>query len=67
MYLTFLENKKPIDQVLDIIKSKHNLIRYQVGLNLTIKHTPQLRFYHDDTLLHAERINDIIKKIHEHD
>ena len=67
VYLSFLENKKPIEQVLDIIKSKHNLIRYHVSLNITLKYTPQLKFYHDDTLGYAERINYLIKKIHEHD
>ena len=67
VYLSFLENKKSVEEVLDIIKSKHNLIRYHVGSNLTVKYTPQLRFYHDNTFEHVLRIDNLIKKIHKND
>ena len=67
VYLTFLENKNTIEELLDIIKSKHNLIRFHVGKNLTIKYTPELRFYYDDTLLYCQRIDELIKKIHNND
>ena len=67
IYLSFLENKKPIDEVLEIIKSKHNLIRHHVGLNIELKYIPQLRFFHDDSLEHAQRIDDLIHKIHKND
>ena len=66
-YLSFLENKKPIDEVLEIIKSKHNLIRHHVGLNIELKYIPQLRFFHDDSLEYAQRIDDLILKIHKDD
>tara|TARA_B100001964_G_C13695675_1_gene363749 strand:+ start:211 stop:465 length:255 start_codon:yes stop_codon:yes gene_type:complete len=64
VYFTFLENKKPIEEVLEIIKSKHNHIRHLLGLNINLKYVPQLRFYHDNTLEHAQRINELIKKVH---
>ena len=67
VYLSFLENKKPVAEILKIFKSKHNLIRHQVGLNIILRHIPQLNFYHDDSLEYAKRIDDLIKKIHEDD
>ena len=67
VYLTFLENKKTVDEVLEIIKSKHNLIRHHVGLNITLKYIPLFRFYIDDSLAHAQRIDDLINKIHKDD
>ena len=67
IYFSFLENKKPIDEVLEIIKSKHNLIRHHVGLNIALRYIPQLRFFHDDSLEHALRIDDLIHKIHKDD
>ena len=67
VYLSYLENKKPIDEVLKIIKLKHNLIRHHVGLNITLKYIPQLRFFHDDSLEHAQRIDDLIHEIHKDD
>ena len=67
VYLSFLENKKPIEDVLEIFESKHNLIRYQVGLKLTLKYIPQFQFYYDDSIEHAQRINDLIQKIYKDD
>ena len=67
VYLSFLENKQPVDEILKIIELKHNLIRNYVGMHLTLKYTPQLRFYYDDSLVHAERINELIQKIHKDD
>ena len=44
VYLSFLENKKPVEDILEIIESKHNLIRHHMGLKLTLKYIPQLQF-----------------------
>ena len=49
-----------IDEVIEIIKTKHNFIRHHVGLNIELKYIPQLRFYYDDSLEHAQRIDDLI-------
>ena len=67
VYLSFLENKKPIEDVLEILESKHNLIRHLVGLKLTLKYIPQLQFYYDDSIEHAQRIDDLIQKIYKDD
>ena len=67
VYLSFLENKKPIKDILKILKSKQNIIRHQMGLKLTLKYIPQLQFYYDDSIEHAQRINNIIQKIRKDD
>ena len=67
IYLSFLENKKTVDDILAIIGEKHNLIRYHLGQKLTLKYTPQLRFYYDRTMEQAERIDHLIEKIHKND
>ena len=67
VYLSFLENKISVDDILAILGEKHNLIRYHLGQNLTLKYTPQLRFYYDNTIEQAERINHLIEKIHKDD
>ena len=41
--------------------------RYNIGVKLTLKYIPKLRFYHDDTQKQAERIDSLIDKLHEHD
>ena len=67
VYLSFLENKKPVDDILAILGEKSNLIRYHLGQKLTLKYTPQLRFYYDNTMAQAERIDQLIEKIHKND
>ena len=67
IYLSFLANKKPIEDVLEILKSKHNLIRHLVGSKLTLKYIPQFQFYYDDSIEHAQRIDDLIQRIHKND
>ena len=67
VYLSFLENKKPVEDVLEILESKHNLIRRHVGLKLSLKYIPQLKFYYDDSIEYAQRIDDLIQKIYKDD
>ncbi len=67
VYLSFLENKKPIEDVLEILKSKLNLIRHLAGLKLSLKYIPQLKFYYDDSIKHAQRIDNLIQMMHKND
>ena len=67
VYLSFLENKISVDDILAILGEKHNLIRYHLGQNLTLKHTPQLRFYYDNTMEQTERLDHLIEEIHKND
>ena len=67
VYLSFLENKKPVEEVLEILESKQKHIRYNVGSKLTLKYIPQLQFYYDDSIEHAQRIDDLIQKIYKDD
>ena len=67
VYLSFLENKKPVEDILEILESKHNLIRHNVGSKLTLKYIPQMQFFYDDSIKHAQRIDDLIQKIYKHD
>ena len=67
VYLSFLENKKPVDDILVILGEKHNLIRHHLGQKLTLKYTPQLRFYYDNTMDKPERLAHLIEEIHKND
>ena len=40
------------------------MIRHYVGLKLKLKYIPELRFYNDDTMEHADGIHKLINKIH---
>ena len=67
IYVSFLGNKKTIDELMLVLKNNTKLIRHYVGLGLELKYIPKLRFYHDDTMQYAEKINKLINRIHHDD
>ena len=67
IYISFLENKKTVDELILVLKDKTKLIRYYVGLELNLKYIPELRFYYDDTMQYTEKINKLINTIHHDD
>tara|TARA_Y100001970_G_C13708662_1_gene590766 strand:- start:56 stop:358 length:303 start_codon:yes stop_codon:yes gene_type:complete len=67
VYISFLEPKLPIVDIISILKSKNKIIRHHLGLSLSLKYTPILRFYHDNTLEHVQRIDNLINKINNAD
>ncbi len=58
------EQKKNTMAMLD---GERGHIRGLVGSHLSMKFTPALQFYRDDTLDTVDRINQLIKKMHEDD
>ena len=67
IYLSFLENKLPVKDVISIFISKQNLIRFHLGNKLTLKFIPQLRFYYDDSIEHAQHIDSLLQKVQKND
>ena len=52
---------------MQLVIAKKNIIRHLMGMELKLKYIPELRFYNDDTMQYAEKINKLIYKIHQHD
>ena len=67
VYVSFLGNKRTVDELLQILIGKRKLIRYYVGLQVELKYIPELRFYHDDTMKNAEKIDKLINIINQDD
>ena len=67
IYVSFLNNKINVGELLSIIISKKKLIRYYVSGRLKLKYIPELRFYYDDSFEYAENIDKLINKIHKND
>ena len=67
IFLSFLENKLPVDDLINIFISKQNQIRYHMGNKLTLKFIPQLRFHYDDSIEYAQRIDSLLQKLHKND
>lgn len=66
IYLSVLEKEKR-EFALDKIEDKKGLIRTELAHRVRIKFIPELRFFLDDTLDYVEKIEGLIKKIHEDD
>ncbi len=66
IYLSVLEKEK-IELDLINIEDKKGFIRSELAHLIIIKFIPELKFFIDDTLDYVEKIEGLIKKIHEDD
>jgi ribosome-binding factor A len=66
IYVSIFEKDRR-EKVLEKIKSKTKFIRTELASRITIKFVPELKFFLDDTLDYVEKIDELIKKIHEND
>ena len=62
-YLSFLGNKLPVKECLKLITERKPHIRFLLGKQLTFRYTPDLLFFHDDTIEYADHIEKILKSI----
>ena len=66
IYISIFEKEKR-DKALEKVRQKAGFIRSELASRLTIKFTPELKFFLDDSLDYVEKIEVLIKKIHEND
>ena len=63
IYLSFISPKLSIDSMIKRITSDGKHIRYLMGKELDTKYVPEIRFYYDETIKSANKINSILRKI----
>lgn len=66
IYISVMEKEKR-EAALERIKSASGYIRSELASRIRIKFVPELKFFIDDTLDYVEKIEGLIKKIHEND
>lgn len=64
IYLSMFREKEP-KKLLEQIELHHHEIRKKLGLRIRtqMRHIPDLKFFHDDSLDYVEKIENIFKKI----
>ena len=67
VYLSILGGTMENEDTLKVMKAEAPHIRSAMGRSLTLRHTPELFFYLDDTQEEVSRIEELFKKIHEQD
>jgi ribosome-binding factor A len=63
VYVSFLDKEKTAEDLIRQLKDQKGVIRYNLGNRINSKFVPDLRFYYDDTLAHAEHIETLIHKL----
>ncbi|MEO8398907.1 MAG: 30S ribosome-binding factor RbfA [Ignavibacteriaceae bacterium] len=66
VYISVFEKNKR-EAVLEKVNSKMGFIRSELASRIKIRYTPELKFFLDDSLDYVEKIERLIKKIHEND
>lgn len=66
IYLSVFEKERRAI-VLEKVKASTGYIRSELAHRVRIKFVPELNFYIDDTIDYVEKIEGLIKKIHEND
>lgn len=64
-YSSLLNDKDSIEIIKNEIKKNKTRLQYLLGKKISLKYMPELHFFYDDTLLYAEKIERIFKKIHD--
>lgn len=65
VYISFLAPKQEPLVILDHVIKNSKKIRFCLGNKLKSKYVPELKFYYDDTLKKAEKINIIMNKVNQ--
>ena len=66
IYLSVFEKEKR-EEVLSKINNQTKFIRSELASRIRVKFVPELKFFIDDTMDYVEKIEGLIKKIHEDD
>lgn len=66
IYLSVFEKEKR-EPVLEKIVTRSGFVRSELAHRISLRYVPELKFFIDDTMDYVEKINTLIRKIHEDD
>lgn len=64
VYFTVLDESKK-DTTLQALKGAQSFIRGELSKRIQVRHTPELRFFYDESIEYGNKIEKIIEKINE--
>ncbi len=67
IFFGVVNKKKNIENITLELNKKSKAFRRYLGQELTIKFTPSLKFYYDDSILHVKRIDELFNKLKKSD
>ena len=67
IYVSIMGTPEQKTSTLQLLEHKKGEVRSFIGTKLRLKFTPSVQFYIDDTFDRVEKINNLIKQIHQSD
>ena len=67
VYISVLGNKKEKEESLKGLQNAKGFLRSEIGKKIDLRHVPEPVFHLDETLEHASRIEQLIKKVKQED
>ena len=64
VYYSVLGGPERRNQTRDTLQRSLRFIRSEIGRRLSLRYVPELRFYYDDSVEYAEKIQSLINKLH---
>lgn len=52
-----------IDELLSVLNQSAKLLRFRLANEISLRNTPQLKFYYDDTLLRGNKISTLVNRL----
>ncbi len=63
VYISIYGGNAGPGEFLDVLESRSKMLRAELGHKIRLRYTPELRFYHDDTLEQMEHIQELIESV----
>lgn len=63
VYVRTFSGKISTDEFIDILESNKKNLKHSVAVNLRLRHTPDLKFFIDDTLEQIEHIQQLLDSV----
>ena len=63
IYISIFGESETKQEIMDAIEESGSFIRGELGKRIRLRFTPELRFYLDESVEKAQKINDLLDKI----
>jgi ribosome-binding factor A len=67
VYFSLIGVAAEVEEAKKGLASAKGLIKKSIGRNVYLRYVPEVEFHHDKGLEYSQRVDDLIKKIHEQD
>ncbi len=65
VYISHFNSGKKNEEIMQFLDEHNKAVRMRIGRAVRLKFTPEIRFYIDETLNKAARIEELLSRIHE--